>query len=105
VLIIPSSWGSQLPSHNNYLLYFPISARRIKLFFWRRCRGRERRPLQGEFFAHTSFTLFYCFALLYFYLHHFIKNPKKIRILDSCFYLLAFSLSCCSLSTFWRTSQ
>jgi hypothetical protein len=26
--------------------------------FWRRCRGRSGRPLQGEFFAHTSFTLF-----------------------------------------------
>jgi DNA-directed RNA polymerase subunit H (RpoH/RPB5) len=25
-------------------------------------------------------------------LHHFIKNPKKISILDSCFYLFAFSL-------------
>jgi hypothetical protein len=32
------------------------------------------------------------FTLLYFYLHCFIKNPKKIRILCSCFYLLAFSL-------------
>jgi hypothetical protein len=32
--------------------------------------------------------LFYCFALLYFYLHRFIKNPKKNRILDSCFLLI-----------------
>jgi hypothetical protein len=29
VLIIPSSWGSQMPSHNNYLLYFPISSSHI----------------------------------------------------------------------------
>jgi hypothetical protein len=32
--------------------------------FWRRCRGGSRRLLQGEFFAHTSFTLF--IVLLYF---------------------------------------
>jgi hypothetical protein len=30
--------------------------------------------------------------LLYFYLHRFIENPKKISILYSCFYLLSFSL-------------
>jgi hypothetical protein len=42
--------------------------------------GKSGRLLRGEFFAHTSFTLFYSFALLYlFYVHHFyIKNPKKI---------------------------
>jgi hypothetical protein len=32
------------------------------------------------------------------------KNPKKIRILGSC-YFFTFSSSCCSLSSFWRTSQ
>jgi hypothetical protein len=61
--------------------------------FWRRCRGRSGRPLQGEFFARTSFTFFYYFALLYLFLPAlFYQKPKKIRILDSCFYLLAFSL-------------
>jgi hypothetical protein len=49
--------------------------------------------------------LFYCFALLYlFYLHCFYQKPKKIRILGSC-YFLTFSLSCCSLSSLWRTSK
>jgi hypothetical protein len=45
--------------------------------------GTNGRPLQGEFFAHISFTLFYSFALLYlFYLHRFIsKNPKKLESL------------------------
>jgi hypothetical protein len=39
--------------------------------------GEERRLLQGEF--HTHFFYFVLsFALLYFYLHHFIKNPKKL---------------------------
>jgi hypothetical protein len=40
--------------------------------------GKSGRPLQGEFFAHTSFTLFYSFALLYlFYLHRFISKTQK----------------------------
>jgi hypothetical protein len=37
-------------------------------------------------------------------LHRFIKKPKKNRILGSC-YLFTSSSLCCSLSTFWRTSQ
>jgi hypothetical protein len=53
--------------------------------------GEERRLLQGEFFTHTLFTLFYCFALLYFILPAllFIKNPKKLEssvaVLLTCF--------------------
>jgi hypothetical protein len=39
---------------------------------------KSGRPLQGEFFARTSFTLFYCFALLYlFYLPRFISKTQK----------------------------
>jgi hypothetical protein len=50
----------------------------IKPFFWRCCRGRSGRPLQGEFFARTSFTLFYCFALLYLFLLALLyQKPKK----------------------------
>jgi hypothetical protein len=45
-------------------------------FFWRRCRG-ERRFLQGESLT-LNLLLCFCFALLYFYLHHFIKNTKKL---------------------------
>jgi 4-amino-4-deoxy-L-arabinose transferase-like glycosyltransferase len=41
--------------------------------FWRRYRG-ERRLLQGESRTHN---LLLCFALLYFFLHLFIKNTKK----------------------------
>jgi hypothetical protein len=59
--------------------------------FWRRCRGRSGRPLQEDFFAHTSFTLL--FVLLYFTLFllvsFYIKNPKKIESLIVVFtYLL-----------------
>jgi hypothetical protein len=52
VHIIPSSWGSQLGG-------YPA---RIKLFFWRRCRGK-RRFLQGEFRTHI---LYFVLVLLYF---------------------------------------
>jgi hypothetical protein len=52
VLIIPSSWGSQLGG-------YPA---RIKLFFWRCCRGK-RRILQGEFHTHI---LYFVLVLLYF---------------------------------------
>jgi hypothetical protein len=70
VLIIPSSWGSQLDGEK---LSTP---RHIKTFFWRCCRGK-RRLLQGEFRTHILYFVL-SFALLYFYLHHFIKNTKKI---------------------------
>jgi hypothetical protein len=44
--------------------------------FWRRCRGK-RRLLQGKFRTHILYFVL-SFALLYFYLHRFIKNTKKI---------------------------
>jgi hypothetical protein len=66
VLIIPSSWGSQLGG------YLPASS----IIFWRRYRGK-RRLLQGEFRTHILYFVL-SFALLYFYLHHFIKNTQKI---------------------------
>jgi hypothetical protein len=70
VLIISSSWGSQLDSEK------PSTPRRIKTFFWRRCRGK-RRLVQGEFCTHIIYFVL-SFALLYFYLHCFIKNTKKL---------------------------
>jgi hypothetical protein len=67
--------------------------------FWHRCRGTKKNNLPRQLgtskfsgtvageewktsargvFAHTSFTLFYCFALLYlFYLHHFLSKTQK----------------------------
>jgi hypothetical protein len=51
VLIIPSSWGSQLGGYSA----------RIKLFFWRCCRGKGRF-LQGEFRTHI---LYFVLVLLY----------------------------------------
>jgi hypothetical protein len=62
-------------------LGFPTGCltRTIKQFFWRRCRG-ERGFLQGESLASTL-LLCYCFALLYFCLHLFIENTKKLVLL------------------------
>jgi hypothetical protein len=65
VLIIPSSWGSQL---GGYL-------HAIKQFFWCRCR-LERGFLQGESLA-SNLLLCNYFALFYFCLHLFIKNTKN----------------------------
>jgi hypothetical protein len=92
VLIIPSSWGSQLDGEK------PSTPCRIKTFFGRRCRG-IRRLLQGEFRTHIlCFVL--SFALLYFYFLHFIKNTKKlvpfivvifVGLLLSCFIMLSIN--------------
>jgi hypothetical protein len=47
------------------------------ILFWRRCRGGSRRLLRGEFFAHTSFTLFiFCFTL-FILPALFYQKPKK----------------------------
>jgi hypothetical protein len=67
-----------------FINYTPISSlapfitapsKAIK-FFWRHCRGK-RRLLQGEFRTHILYFVL-SFALFYFYLHHFIKNTKKL---------------------------
>jgi hypothetical protein len=69
MLIIPSSLGSQLGGQLH-----AINA--IKQFFWRRYRG-ERGFLQGKSLA-SNLLLCYYFALLYFFLHLFIENTKKL---------------------------
>jgi hypothetical protein len=63
-----------------FINYMPTSflapsSPRHQQVFWRRCRGK-RRLLQGEFRTHILYFVL-SFALLYFYLHHFIKNTKK----------------------------
>jgi hypothetical protein len=62
VLIIPSSWGSQLGGH----------PARIKLIFWRHCRGK-RRLLQGEFRTHI---LYFVLVLLYFIFTYIVFLSK-----------------------------
>jgi hypothetical protein len=52
------------------------SSPRHQQVFWRHCRG-NRRLLQGKFRMHILYFVL-SFALLYFYVHHFIKNTKKL---------------------------
>jgi hypothetical protein len=68
VLFTPSSWGSQLVHQLTH-----------QQVFWRRCWG-ERGFLQGESLTSNLFTLllFCLLSLLYFFLHLFIKNTKKL---------------------------
>jgi hypothetical protein len=66
MLIIPSSWGSQLGGYSG----------RIKFFIWCHCRGK-RRFLQGEFRTHI---LYFVLVLLYFIflLASFHQKHKKL---------------------------
>jgi hypothetical protein len=73
------SWGFQLAGHlyhqlhaNSFLAPFittPPTSFLVPL-------PGKRRLLQGEFRTHILYFVL-SFALLYFYLHHFIKNTKK----------------------------
>jgi hypothetical protein len=69
VLIIPSSWGSQLGG------YLPASS-----IFSGAVVGEEEDFYKGSL-ARILFYFLYCFALLYFCLHIFIKNTQKINLL------------------------
>jgi hypothetical protein len=62
----------------NYMptVFWHHSTPRHLQVFWRRCRGK-RRLLQGEFRTHILYFVL-SFALLYFRLHRFIKNTKKL---------------------------
>jgi hypothetical protein len=72
---------------------------RIKLFFWRRCRGGRRRLLQGEFRMHI---LYFVLVLLYFISACIISSKTQkelvptivvifIGLLLSCFIMLSFN--------------
>jgi hypothetical protein len=66
VLIIPFSWGPQLGG-------YPA---RIKQIFLAPLPGKKKISARGVSHAHP--LLCFSFALLYFCLHHFIKNTKKL---------------------------
>jgi hypothetical protein len=69
VLIIPSSWDSQLDSDLHH------QHRAASRLFLAPLLGK-RRLLQGEFRTHILYFIL-SFALLYFYLHHFYQKHKK----------------------------
>jgi hypothetical protein len=57
-------------------VFWHHSTPRHQQVFWRR-RRQKRRLLRGEFRTHMLYFVL-SFALLYFSLHHFIKNTKKL---------------------------
>jgi hypothetical protein len=69
VLIIPSSWGSQLDGE------ITSTPCHIKLIFWRRYRGK-RRLLQGEFCTHILYFVL-SFAFTLFLLALFYQKQKN----------------------------
>jgi hypothetical protein len=76
VLIIPSSWGSQLGG------YLPTSSQ-----FSGAIAGEKEDFCKGSF-THTHPLLCFSFALLYFYLHRFYQIYKQNSFLYSCYLLL-----------------
>jgi hypothetical protein len=68
-------------------LYFPPSTWHHKTAskFSGAVAGEEEDFCKGSFHTHILYFVL-SFALLYFYLHCFIKNPKKISILGSCYF-------------------
>jgi hypothetical protein len=77
--------------HHTFLLGFPTgwSFTTHQATFSGAVAGEEVEDFcEGSFRMHILYFVYY-FALLLFYLHRFIKNPKKIRILGIFFtYLL-----------------
>jgi hypothetical protein len=65
VLIIPSSWGSQLGG------YLPVAS------IFSGAVAEEKEDFCKGSLARTIFYFVICFALLYFCLHLFIKNTKN----------------------------
>jgi hypothetical protein len=84
VLIIPSSWGSQLGGH--------LHQHRTAIKPFSGAVAGEKEDFCKGSFACTSFTLFIVLLYFIFCLHRFIKNTKKIVSFIVAFILLAFSL-------------
>jgi hypothetical protein len=78
VLITPSSWGSQLVRQHCNINKFSGAVAEEKEDFY---KGSLSLPI---FF---TLLLFCLVSLLYFCLHIFIKNTKKLVPTSSCFYV------------------
>jgi hypothetical protein len=112
---------------------FTSSTPRHQQVFWHRCRGNEEEALMSTTLSHVNYApakrqasflvllpgkkkisaggvlhthplLCFKFCFTLFLLASFYQKHTKISILFSC-YFITFSSLCCSLSTFWRTSQ
>jgi hypothetical protein len=93
----PTGRSFTSPTTSQQVLWH-YSIQRHQQVFWRRCRGK-RRLLQGKFRTHILYFVL-VLLLLYFYLHHFIKNTKKlvptivvifVGLLLSCFIMLSIN--------------
>jgi hypothetical protein len=60
------------------VIYFIITAPFIAIKTFSGAVAGEKDDFCKGSFARTSFTLFLVLLLLYFYLHRFIKNTKKL---------------------------
>jgi hypothetical protein len=106
IFIKTFSWGFQLAD------YFTSSTNAIKLSsiiitapptsFLAPLPGKKKSSARGVSHAHPLLRFKFCFTL--FLLASFYQKHTKISILYSCYFITSSSL-CCSLSTFWRTSQ
>jgi hypothetical protein len=84
IFIKTFSWG--FPTGQSFLLHQlgPIK-------FSGAVAGEKEDFCEGSFRTHILYFVL-SFALLYFYLHHFIKNPKKIESFVVVFTCLLFVL-------------
>jgi hypothetical protein len=78
MLIIPSSWSSELVVNATHIKLFSGAVAGEKEDF---CKGSLSLPI---FF---TLLLFCLVSLLYFHLHIFIKNTKKFSSFYSCYFL------------------
>jgi hypothetical protein len=70
IFITPCSWG--FPTGRSFT--------RLHQAFSGAIAGEKEDFCKGSFHTHTLYFVL-SFALLYFYLHRFIKNPKKLESL------------------------
>jgi hypothetical protein len=77
LLRIDKPWFLTEGKPPNWMVLYIINTVPHQALFWHRCRGGKRRLLQGEFCTHILYFVL-SFTLLYFYLHCFIKNTKKL---------------------------
>jgi hypothetical protein len=91
VLIIPCAWGSQLPGHNHH---HQLQANHQVLFLAPLPGRKKKTSARGVFRTHILyFILLFCLTLFIFTCIILYQKPKKIRILNSCFYLSTFSFA------------
>jgi hypothetical protein len=83
VLIIPSSWGSQLGSHLHA----------IKQFFWHRCQGLKKKKLPRQPRANNNFS-----GAVAGEKEDFCKGSLSLPIFNFVIVLLYFIFACIFLS-------